>query len=172
MVDRELAAFLEGGVVIHLGTRNEQLEQQLRKGTSDSVWQRISATAGHRLHLESDSASLRDIQCVTCHGLTVHQFVPADSTCGQSSCHQQTEIRLAGMRNQTALHCARSIEYAVQGYPKMKPAFVRATIGKLVLGRFLKSGFMTPGSRLAMSDTTWYCGMVSDDSRSPPGTLR
>ena len=71
----------------------------------DSVWQRISATAGHRLHLESDSASLRDVQCVTCHGLTVHQFVPADSTCGQSSCHQQTEIRLAGMRDQTSLHC-------------------------------------------------------------------
>jgi hypothetical protein len=71
----------------------------------DSVWQRISATAGHRVHLESDSAALRDVQCVTCHGLTVHEFVPADSTCGQSSCHQQTEIRLAGMRNQTALHC-------------------------------------------------------------------
>ena len=71
----------------------------------DSVWQRISATAGHRLHLESDSASLRDVQCVTCHGLTVHQFVPADSTCGQSSCHQETEIRLAGMRDQTDLHC-------------------------------------------------------------------
>jgi hypothetical protein len=71
----------------------------------DSVWQRISATAGHRLHLESDSSALRDVQCVTCHGLTVHQFVPADSTCGQSSCHQETEIRLAGMRDQTDLHC-------------------------------------------------------------------
>ncbi|HEU5183001.1 MAG TPA: hypothetical protein VFU01_00440 [Gemmatimonadaceae bacterium] len=71
----------------------------------DSVWQRISATAGHRLHLESDSSTLRDVQCVTCHGLTVHQFVPADSTCGQSGCHTETNIRLAGMRNQTDLHC-------------------------------------------------------------------
>jgi class III cytochrome C family protein len=71
----------------------------------DSVWQRISATAGHRIHLESDSASLRDVQCVTCHGVAVHEFAPADSTCGQSECHARTEIRLAGMRNQTALHC-------------------------------------------------------------------
>ena len=71
----------------------------------DSVWQRISSTAGHRIHLESDSAALRDVQCVTCHGLTVHEFVPADSTCGQSQCHAQTEIRLAAMRNQTELHC-------------------------------------------------------------------
>ena len=71
----------------------------------DSVWQRISATAGHRIHLESDSASLRDVQCVTCHGVSVHQFVPADSTCGQSECHARTEIRLAGMRGQTDLHC-------------------------------------------------------------------
>ena len=77
----------------------------------DSVWKRISATAGHRLHLESDSASLRDVQCVTCHGLTVHQFVPADSTCGQSSCHQDTEIRLAGMRDQTDLHCTLCHEF-------------------------------------------------------------
>lgn len=71
----------------------------------DSVWQRISATAGHRIHLESDSAALRDVQCVTCHGVTVHAFAPADSTCGQSGCHSRTEMRLAGMRGQTALHC-------------------------------------------------------------------
>jgi hypothetical protein len=77
----------------------------------DSVWQRISATAGHRIHLESDSASLRDVQCVTCHGVAVHSFVPADSTCGQSECHTRTEIRLAGMRGQTALHCTLCHEF-------------------------------------------------------------
>jgi hypothetical protein len=39
-------------------------------------------------------------------------------------------------------HCAQSIEYAVSGYPKLKPAFVRATIGKLVKRRFLGKGEM------------------------------
>ena len=35
--------------------------------TADTAkWQRIAATAGHRVHLESDS--LDGIQCVTCHG--------------------------------------------------------------------------------------------------------
>ena len=72
----------------------------------DSVWQRISATAGHRIHLESDSASLAEIKCVTCHAAAVHEFAAADSTCGQSACHQSTPIRLAGMRGQTSLHCA------------------------------------------------------------------
>ena len=32
------------------------------------IWQRIASTAGHRTHLESDSAALKHIQCVTCHG--------------------------------------------------------------------------------------------------------
>lgn len=72
----------------------------------DSAWQRISATAGHRIHLESDSSALSRIQCVTCHGAAVHEFAAADSTCGQSACHQSTPIRLAGMRGQTSLHCA------------------------------------------------------------------
>jgi hypothetical protein len=35
----------------------------------------------------------------------VHEFAPADSTCGQSGCHARTEIRLAKMRDQTELHC-------------------------------------------------------------------
>ena len=72
----------------------------------DSTWERISATAGHRIHFESDSAQLKDVQCVTCHAATVHEFAPAALTCGQSGCHESTEIRLAGMRDQTSLHCA------------------------------------------------------------------
>ena len=34
----------------------------------DSVWVQVSRTAGHRIHLESDSASLKDIKCADCHG--------------------------------------------------------------------------------------------------------
>jgi hypothetical protein len=40
-------------------------------------------------------------------------------------------------------HCAQSIEYAVRGYPRMKPAIVRATIGKLVKRKFLRAGTMS-----------------------------
>ena len=72
----------------------------------DSAWQRISATAGHRVHLESDSSALEKVQCVTCHGQEIHRFVPADTTCAQSGCHVDVEIKLGKMRNQTALHCA------------------------------------------------------------------
>jgi hypothetical protein len=41
------------------------------------------------------------------------------------------------------LHCAQSIEYALSGYPKLKPALIRGTIGKLVKRRFLSRGAMS-----------------------------
>lgn len=69
------------------------------------VWQRIASTAGHRTHLESDSSALRDVMCVTCHGVEVHRFAPVDQTCAQADCHVDSEITLGAMANQTALHC-------------------------------------------------------------------
>lgn len=73
----------------------------------DSAWQRISSTAGHRVHLASDSAALEDVRCVTCHGVEVHEFVPARQTCGQAGCHSErdTEIVLGRMAAQTGMHC-------------------------------------------------------------------
>lgn len=68
-------------------------------------WKRIATTAGHRVHLESDSSALRDIQCTTCHGLEVHSFVPVNQTCAQSGCHENVEIRLGKMAGQTGFHC-------------------------------------------------------------------
>jgi hypothetical protein len=41
------------------------------------------------------------------------------------------------------LHCAQSIEYAISGYPRLKPALIRGTIGKLVKRRFLSRGAMS-----------------------------
>jgi hypothetical protein len=75
------------------------------RGDAKETWQRIASTAGHRTHLESDSSALKNVQCVTCHGLEVHRFLPVDSTCAQSGCHVSVEIKLAKMRGQTALHC-------------------------------------------------------------------
>ena len=68
-------------------------------------WKRIATTAGHRVHLESDSSALKGVECTTCHGLEVHRFVPVDSTCGQSGCHIGTEIKLGKMAGQTEMHC-------------------------------------------------------------------
>lgn len=76
--------------------------------TSDTArWQRIASTAGHRVHLESDSSVLKNLQCVTCHGVEVHRFRPAKETCGQSKCHEpkDTDIELGKMADQTVRHC-------------------------------------------------------------------
>jgi nitrate/TMAO reductase-like tetraheme cytochrome c subunit len=68
-------------------------------------WRVIAGTAGHRVHLESDEPALRDFRCVACHGVSVHEFAPVDRTCGQSGCHEQSQIRLGGMNQSSELHC-------------------------------------------------------------------
>lgn len=40
-------------------------------------------------------------------------------------------------------HCATAIERSLDGYPRMRPAIFRATIGRLVLRRFLSRGAMS-----------------------------
>jgi hypothetical protein len=76
--------------------------------TQDTAgWQRIASTAGHRVHLESDTSSLKDLKCVKCHGTDLHRFEPVKQTCGQNGCHDQnkTSIKLAKMSGQTVRHC-------------------------------------------------------------------
>jgi hypothetical protein len=68
-------------------------------------WKQIAQTAGHRVHFESDSSVLKNLQCVTCHGVEVHAFHPETRTCGQSGCHDQLKITLGKMAGQTELHC-------------------------------------------------------------------
>lgn len=74
----------------------------------NETWERISATQGHQVHLESDSSALADVQCVTCHGQEVHQFVPAEQTCATAGCHDaaDTEFVLGEMSGaETTFHC-------------------------------------------------------------------
>ncbi|MFN0180247.1 MAG: hypothetical protein ACKVZ0_15715, partial [Gemmatimonadales bacterium] len=78
------------------------------------VWQKIATTAGHRTHLESDSTALKDIECVTCHGVEVHKFVPVDKTCTQSGCHEKTEITIGAMAQQTSLHCSTCHQFTIE----------------------------------------------------------
>jgi hypothetical protein len=74
-------------------------EQCHVQGDAKKTWQRVASTAGHRIHLESDSAPLKDVQCLTCHARSAHRFQPADTTCAQKGCHltDDVEIRLGRM---------------------------------------------------------------------------
>lgn len=39
-------------------------------------------------------------------------------------------------------HCAQTIEYSMSGYPASKPKWFQLTVGKFVIGKFLKQGYM------------------------------
>jgi nitrate/TMAO reductase-like tetraheme cytochrome c subunit len=75
------------------------------RADADSTWKRIAATAGHTVHLLSDTAKALHIECLTCHGVTAHRFVPVGKTCAQSGCHANTPFKLGKMADQTSLHC-------------------------------------------------------------------
>jgi hypothetical protein len=81
-----------------------------KQGAAKKTWQAIEATAGHRLHLQSDSASgklMSGSECLSCHARTAHVFQPTDSTCTQRGCHfsDSTRIQLGKMSKATGLHC-------------------------------------------------------------------
>jgi hypothetical protein len=40
------------------------------------------------------------------------------------------------------VHCSKTIEYSMVGYPELKPLIIRNTIGKVVIAKFMKQGFM------------------------------
>src|SRR5512134_1484373 len=44
----------------------EICEQCHVTGPAKDTWKRITTTAGHRTHLESDSSALKDVACLTC----------------------------------------------------------------------------------------------------------
>jgi len=44
---------------------------------------------------------------------------------------------------QAVVHCAQSIEYSMTGYPRLRSALFRATVGPLVKRKFLRAGSMT-----------------------------
>ena len=86
----------------------------------DSTWQRISATAGHQVHLNPRSPVMSRVECTTCHGQEVHRFKPVQETCAQSGCHDDVKVELGGMGEQTDLHCVVCHEFttgATEGTP-------------------------------------------------------
>ena len=96
----------------HAPVPNERCDECHATG-QDSTWQHVATTAGHRVHIESDSVDLAEIMCVTCHGEEIHKFVPVAETCGQSDCHlsEDTEIVLGKMAKQTDAHCTECHQF-------------------------------------------------------------
>jgi hypothetical protein len=93
----------------HAKVPRQICEQCHVQGAAKKTWQAIAATAGHRVHLESDSSAMKDKkECLTCHARTAHRFVPVNQTCGQSGCHEEkdTKIVLGKMATQGDFHCA------------------------------------------------------------------
>jgi hypothetical protein len=74
-------------------------------------WRQIAASAGHRVHLESQDTVLRGLQCVQCHSSGIHQFAATDRTCAQAGCHEATEVRLGRMGRLT-IHCVSCHEFS------------------------------------------------------------
>ncbi|HSM03199.1 MAG TPA: NapC/NirT family cytochrome c [Longimicrobiales bacterium] len=59
------------------------------------AWKIISGSRGHELHL--NSAEIVDIDCVTCHSHSVHDFEATSASCGLAGCHDHVQIALGGM---------------------------------------------------------------------------
>jgi hypothetical protein len=72
-------------------------------GEDSERWPQIAASIGHRLHFESEDPELGELMCVSCHGVAVHDFVPASTTCGE--CHEEADVRLGRMTGSTEMHC-------------------------------------------------------------------
>jgi nitrate/TMAO reductase-like tetraheme cytochrome c subunit len=77
-------------------------------------WIIIGATAGHRMHLESMNPKLKGMQCVQCHGVSLHEFWPVDRTCLQAGCHDRNIIRLGKMGQLSDLHCTTCHDFLAQ----------------------------------------------------------
>jgi hypothetical protein len=88
-------------------------ECHMRSGT-DSARTNVMRTAGHLLHLKSDSSALKGVQCVSCHGRDFHMFRPNNATCSQAGCHAGKVVKLGTMSNARFLHCTTCHEFRAQ----------------------------------------------------------
>ncbi|MBT8402326.1 MAG: hypothetical protein KJP18_00635, partial [Gemmatimonadetes bacterium] len=91
-------------IAVHATVSNEACATCHIEGDPEA-WRMIAASAGHRVHLESDDPSLDGVACVQCHSSSLHQFTATDETCGQSGCHTDVEVQLGRMGDFT-IHCA------------------------------------------------------------------
>lgn len=110
------------------GVRDDEIPEHARvprevcenchvQGQAKETWQEIAATAGHRVHLESDSTALSDVECLTCHVQEVHRFQPVNTTCTEKGCHENTVIALGEMAQDSVTleaHCTACHEFTAE----------------------------------------------------------
>jgi hypothetical protein len=94
-------------------------ECHLRAGT-DSARTNVLLTAGHVVHMKSDTSALKDVQCVSCHGRDFHMFRPNNATCAQGGCHAGTKVKLGAMSQSTFLHCTTCHQFRTR-VPEAEP---------------------------------------------------
>lgn len=97
-------------LAVHAEVPNEKCETCHVEGDPEE-WRQIAASAGHRVHFESEDSVLDGLKCVECHSSSVHEFAATDQTCGQSGCHEDTRVRLGEMGNLT-IHCVACHEFS------------------------------------------------------------
>jgi nitrate/TMAO reductase-like tetraheme cytochrome c subunit len=109
-----LTQFLENpdSLGIHAEVPNEVCAECHIQG-DPTRWASIAASAGHRIHLESDDPVLDGLRCVECHSTGVHEFAPVDRTCAQSGCHTESGIQLGAM-SQLTVHCVACHAFQAQ----------------------------------------------------------
>lgn len=124
----------EDEIPAHARVPREVCENCHVTGDAKETWQEIAATAGHRVHLESDSSALEKVECLTCHVQEVHRFVPVNTTCTQKGCHENTTIVLGDMAEKTVAleaHCTTCHEFTAE-VPRL--ATRDSAVGTLVPG--------------------------------------
>ncbi len=77
------------------------------------TWERVQRTAGHRVHLESRDSSLRDLKCVDCHSVDVHEFNPTNRTCMKAGCHADAQVKL-GRMGSLDIYCTTCHSFQVE----------------------------------------------------------
>ncbi len=89
----------------HAPVPNSRCESCHQVTGGREIFQHVRRLAGHRVHFESDSAALKGLTCVKCHGAEVHKFLPSTRSCQQSGCHQQQPIKLSHMTKLPEISC-------------------------------------------------------------------
>jgi nitrate/TMAO reductase-like tetraheme cytochrome c subunit len=118
-------------------------ECHIQRG-ADSTWKRVSATAGHQVHLNPNSPAMSKIECTTCHAQQVHRFKPVGQTCAQSGCHDAQRVDLGKMADQSDLHCIVCHEFTVpstEGNPVDSSRAALIPTDEQCLGVDMRSGW-------------------------------
>lgn len=89
----------------HAGVPNERCESCHSLLQGKKSWEHIRNLAGHKVHFDSDSTSLKALQCVKCHGAEVHRFTPSARTCQQSGCHVKQSVKMTKMTDLPEINC-------------------------------------------------------------------